>query len=514
MLLYYEQEWCNKGITPYLGDTNLSGLEYSLFPGLFETLSKNKPLYGIVKYSENDSFREIMEMQGIISYLFLPILLDDKLWGWIGFDDCVNEREWKEDEVKALHTVANNIGLKLSQHFSFNKLKLAINEIDIYLDNSDQVSWTWHLKTNKVEYSLNWFRLFGYDLTELPKYFQEWELNIHPDDLAYFKKNLQNYFKNNKNKSEGILRYRHKQNKYLWVKYQARQIIDPYNNESKLIGSFVDISSLKNKELEVISQKNEYENLSNSISEVIFKISHTGDIILLNTKWKKYTGLTSAESLGKNFMNFFLETKDVNNQFKSLSNFLTEQLSKNTSRHFKLVLKSLNDKNIWVIVDINFYKKPNLFTGTITNISENELLRQKLNESNKKYSFIANNTSDTIIVHDRNGIIDFVSKSVEQILGYKSHELQNKNPYDYIHPNDIVKIKSINEKIIDDKSQQVYDYRFKHKEGHWVWIETSTNPIFEKEELVGMISSSRDISKLKIINKKIVEALEKEKELN
>lgn len=514
LLLYYVYEWCNVGITPYLGNPELSGLEYSLFPGLFEKLSKDKPLYGIVRNSQDKTFREIMKMQGIISYLFLPILLDGKFWGWIGFDDCVRERKWNKGEVVALHTVAKNIGLRLSQHFSFNKLKLALNEIDIYLDNSDQVSWTWHLKTNKMEYSFNWFRLFGYDSKELPEYFKQWELNIHPDDLLPFRKKLKNQLKNINKKFEGILRYRHKQNKYLWVKYQAHQIFDPDNKEVKVIGSFVDITSLKNKELEVKRQKKEYENLSNSISEVIFKISHTGNIIFLNTKWKKFTGLTSAESLGENFMNFFLETNDVNNQFKSLSNFLTKKPSKNTSRQYKLILKIFNDKNIWVIVDINFYKKPNLFTGTITNVSENELLRQKLNESNKKYSFIANNTSDTIIVHNIEGIIDFVSKSSEQMLGYKPDELKNKNPYDYIHPNDILKVKASHEKIINHKSKQVCDYRFKHKAGHWVWLETSTNPIVEEGKLMGMISSSRDISKLKIINQKIVEALEKEKELN
>jgi PAS domain S-box-containing protein len=514
LLLYYVYEWCNVGITPYLGNPELSGLEYSLFPGLFEVLSKDLPLYGIVKNSQDKTFREIMEMQGIISYLFLPILLDGKFWGWIGFDDCVNERKWNKGEVVALHTVAKNIGLRLSQHFSFSKLKLALNEIDIYLDNSDQVSWTLYLKTNKMEYSFNWFRLFGYDSKELPEYFKQWELNIHPDDLLPFRKKLKTQLKNINKKFEGILRYRHKQNKYLWVKYQAHQIFDPDNKEYKVIGSFVDISSLKNKELEVKRQKKEYENLSNSISEVIFKISDTGNLTFLNKKWKKFTGLTSAQSLGENFMNFFLETDDVDNQYKSLSNFLTKKFTKNISKQFKLILKVFNDKSIWVIVDINYYKKTNLFTGTITNISENELLRQKLNESNKKYSFIANNTSDTIIAHDTNGIIDFVSKSVEQMLGYTPRELQNKNPYDYIHPKDIVKVKTIHEEILSHKSQQVIDYRFKHKEGHWVWIETSTNPIVQKEKLVGIISSSRDISKLKIVNQKIVEALEKEKELN
>jgi PAS domain S-box-containing protein len=514
ILLYYVNEWCNKGVKPYLGDPNLSGHEYTLFPGLYEDLSLDKPIFGIVKDSKDKHFKEIMEMQGIISYLFIPIFSNQKFWGWIGFDDCVNEREWDRSEVDALHTVAKNIGLRLNQNSFFNKLRVALKEIDFYLDNSDQVTWNWNLKTNKIDYSFNWFKLFGYDESDLPKYFHEWEMNIHPDDLQPFRKNIKNYLSNKRKKLDGFLRFRNKKNNYLWVKYQGQKIFDEEKNQNKLIGSFVDVSIIKNNQLEIQRQKKEYQNLSNSISEIIFKISSSGNIIFLNSNWNKYTGFSKAQSLSKSFINFFSSDNLDNNQYESLSNFLNKKFTKNINRQFKALLKTKSNDNLWVIVDINFYKNLNLFMGTITNIDENESLRQKLNKSEEKYSFIANNTSDVIMVHELSGKIDFVSHSSEQMIGYKPYELENTNPYDFIHPDDIPRVEKLHQEILKNKLKIVFDSRYKHKDGHWVWLETSSNPILEKNNIVGLITTSRDISELKKINKRNEEALIKEKELS
>ena len=44
-----------------------------------------------------------MEMQDIKSVIFLLLFVsNNSFWGWIGFDDCENERIWLEEEVNAL----------------------------------------------------------------------------------------------------------------------------------------------------------------------------------------------------------------------------------------------------------------------------------------------------------------------------------------------------------------------------------------------------------------------------
>lgn len=514
ILLHYAFEWCKDGVAPYLGDPRMNGHDYASFPGLFETLSKNKPLFGIVKNASSQVFKEIMTMQGIVSYLFLSIFLEGKFWGWIGFDDCSQERSWKKSEVNALHTVAKNIGLRLNHESSNKKLKLALIEKDFYLENSDQVVWMLNMNTNEMEYSFNWTKLFGFQESGLPQSFQEWEVNIQVGDLQLFRKKMKSYLEGSQKKMEGILRYRTVDNTYLWLKYHLQQIFDYSMGTHKIVGSFMNISNLKNRELEIKRQKKEYENLSNNISEIIFKTSDNGNLIFLNANWKKFTGIDKNIALDKNILSFFSNTNLENNKYKNLALFFENKPTKNTNRQFKALLKTNYGYDIWVIVDINYYRNTNLYMGTITNINENELLKQKLNQSEEKYSFIANNTSDTIIVHEIGGNIDFVSKSSQHMTGYNPNELKNTTLYDYIHPQDTLKVRNFYNEILINKKRGTFDYRFKHKDGHWIWLETALNPIFEKNNPVAFISSSRDISELKKINKQIHGALQKEIELN
>ena len=67
---------------------------------LFE---QGKYINGLVK-NFPDGEREILESQDIQSILVMPIWFEDEFWGFIGFDDCRNERVWYELEKDVLKT--------------------------------------------------------------------------------------------------------------------------------------------------------------------------------------------------------------------------------------------------------------------------------------------------------------------------------------------------------------------------------------------------------------------------
>jgi len=48
--------------------------------------------------------KEMLESQNIKSILVMPVWFEDQFWGFIGFDDCHNEREWHDIEKDVLKT--------------------------------------------------------------------------------------------------------------------------------------------------------------------------------------------------------------------------------------------------------------------------------------------------------------------------------------------------------------------------------------------------------------------------
>ncbi len=60
-------------------------------------------------FPENE--RATMAAHGVRSLVIVPILTADRLWGFLGFDSCLDERVWQSWEISILRSAAANIGL-------------------------------------------------------------------------------------------------------------------------------------------------------------------------------------------------------------------------------------------------------------------------------------------------------------------------------------------------------------------------------------------------------------------
>lgn len=386
--LNYTNEWCNNGIESYLGNPDLNGCTYEDFPGLFETLAKDKPLYGLVKESTNTYFKEIMEMQGIKAYLFTPIFSDNQFWGWIGYDNCKTEKKWIDEEVYALHAVAKNIGIRLDHDKIDAKLVAHLKSFDFYLKGSNQGMWEWDFSTKKTSYFYNSFQILGYDQDEIEHNANFWEENMHPKDIIETQINLEKYISGAINNYNGIIRMKHKKGHYVWIKYSGLIIKDNDGNPSKIIGSHIDISELKEKE-------------------------------------------------------------------------------------------------------------------------------QQLEQSETKFRFITENTTDLICQHYNNGTFSYVSNSSEDIIGYSAEELIHKNPYHFVHPEDLFLIQNTYQEIVKKLKPANVTFRFRKKNNTYIWMESTSKVILnDMDEIIGMQSSSRDITERIKVNEELKINLLKEKELN
>lgn|SRR5574343_173296 len=510
LILNYEYEWCKKDVTPFIGNPELSGIPYDVFPGLLETLIQNLPLYGLVRESENVLFRETMEMQGIKSYLFTPIFSNDEFWGWIGFDDCETERIWQEEEVNVIHTVARNIGIRLNQDKVHFELESALDELNFYMKSSKQAKWEWNIITGGVKFTYYWFEMLGFTPEELEESFETWRNRIHPDDLSEIEQNLSNYINKISDNYSGVVRMLHKLGHYVWIKYSGIMITDNFGVATKIVGTHIDISEIKEKEIELAQQRNEYDHLVNSLAEVIFKTELNGDIIFLNSQWEKITGYKINQCIHQNLFDYFENIT---------SEIIEKQLEESSStKLFEAQLVKKNGHKIWVLLiltiqtDIRNNKK--IAIGSITDINDTISLKNELEISEQKFRFIAENTSDLIMQHRPDGIVTYVSSNCEKLIGYKPHELLNKSPYLILHPDDLERIKIQHKNILNFKNE-IMTFRVRRKDQEYIWCETSSNIILNSnKEIIGVQTSSRDITERVKDQEEIKLALEKERELN
>jgi len=108
---------------------------------------------------------------------------------------------------------------------------------------------------------------------------------------------------------------------------------------------------------------------------------------------------------------------------------------------------------------------------------------------------------------DNLGILQYISPSLEYSLGYKASDVLGKSIFDsfeFIHPDDMEKTKESFYKCITKSSDETIHIRFKRSDGNYMLLEVIINPILNDENIVtGVVFSSHDITKQKIIEKKL-----------
>jgi len=84
--------------------------------------SRGEVTYGRVSELPKDQC-EWLTMEGVKSYMRVPIMAGGTWWGTVGFDDCVEERCWQPLDVETLRATAGLIGVAIAHDQTVSALR-------------------------------------------------------------------------------------------------------------------------------------------------------------------------------------------------------------------------------------------------------------------------------------------------------------------------------------------------------------------------------------------------------
>ena len=129
---------------------------------------------------------------------------------------------------------------------------------------------------------------------------------------------------------------------------------------------------------------------------------------------------------------------------------------------------------------------------------ELQRIRRQLAEREHLFQLITENAADMIAVIDGNGQRLYNSPAYQTILGYGSEELAATSSMDQIHPDDRARVLEAAEKARNTGRGERLEYRIRHKDGSWRFIESTANAIRGEEgESEGLVIVNRDITQRK-----------------
>ena len=105
-------DWAATGLSPLSGDPRNVDEAVSddpLFSQWTERRRRGETIIGLTR-DLTGYLREDFELQSILSFISVPIMVNGQWWGHIGFDDCKKERVWSDGERSVVELVAYLIG--------------------------------------------------------------------------------------------------------------------------------------------------------------------------------------------------------------------------------------------------------------------------------------------------------------------------------------------------------------------------------------------------------------------
>jgi PAS domain S-box-containing protein len=252
-----------------------------------------------------------------------------------------------------------------------------------------------------------------------------------------------------------------------------------------------------------------YRLLAEHSSDLISRHSLTGKFIYASPAIFIITGYRPDEVKGK-LLRDFLHADDIVKIRTQVNAIILE----NNTSIFEYRFKRKDGEYIWIETSgkiiYDEYNNPIEIVSVTRDATDRILKDQRIKESEEQYRLIAENATDMITRHDLLGFYNYVSTSSYTLLGYAPADLLGKNAYDFLHPDDLEKVKSgLNEFLKMGLGIHTTSYRYKKKDGKYVWIE-STNKLTFKEntgEIEGVISISRDITERKLFESKLEEKI-------
>jgi PAS domain S-box-containing protein len=125
-------------------------------------------------------------------------------------------------------------------------------------------------------------------------------------------------------------------------------------------------------------------------------------------------------------------------------------------------------------------------------------IRKQLLEREALFHLISENAADMIAVVDMEGRRIYNSLSYQSVLGYSPEELQASSAFEQIHPDDREQVRKAAEEARVRGSGKTLEYRFRHKNGNWLFIESTSSVIRNaKGEPEKLVIVNRDITERK-----------------
>jgi PAS domain S-box-containing protein len=404
------------------------------------------------------------------------------------------------------------------------------NERFIYssMATSDAL-WDWNITTDEMFVGESYSVLFGHQFENNFLTGLECENFIHIDDKVEHIASIDVAINSEVDRWSGEYRYLKSDGTYAYVNDKAVIIRNNEGVAIRMIGAMQDITKEKLLKDELQQSEEQFKEAFEQSAAGMALVDIDGYWIRVNNRLCEILGYSKEDFKSITFEEITF-AEDLTEDLVNRDKLLTGELSK-FSMEKRYIHK--NKSIIWVHLSVSLVRNSKReivhFISQIIDITERKRIekenRSLIYENNRnktkqlykaknRYRLLADNTIDLVCLHNLDTSFQYVSPSIKKLLGYTPKDLLGKFPIEFVHPEDIDKLKESVHALINEVIDFSVRLRFINVEGEYLWFEIKAILVRENGIPISLQSSTRDITQRKKAEEIIENTLIQERELN
>ncbi|MFO7447108.1 MAG: PAS domain S-box protein [Ignavibacteriaceae bacterium] len=264
--------------------------------------------------------------------------------------------------------------------------------------------------------------------------------------------------------------------KIAWVSSTKTPLRD---SDGTIIGTFGvsrDITERRKAEDALAAERNLMRTLMDAIPDHIYVKDTDGNYLLNNKAHLDFLGRsTQEEVIGKSIFDFL--SKDLAEPFHTEDKKVAATGESLENLEIKIALPGR--ENRWFIsTKVPLFSTEGNITGVvgishdITSIKE---IQEKLITSEERLRYLVSSTSAILFrlgISNGNPAPVWIGDNVKPLLGYTPEEVTTPGWWEKeLHPDDVGYVNSIFPTLFKENKLD-FEFRFRHKEGHYIWLHT------------------------------------------
>jgi diguanylate cyclase (GGDEF)-like protein/PAS domain S-box-containing protein len=242
-----------------------------------------------------------------------------------------------------------------------------------------------------------------------------------------------------------------------------------------------------------------YRTILENIEDGYFEVDLAGNLTFFNDSVCRVLGYPREELMGMNNRQY-MDKEDIKIVFQTYNKVYTTGEPVNQFG-WRIIRKDGAKRYIEgsIFLQKDSSGKPMGFGGIVRDITERKKIEEKLHRKEHLFRALADQSSDIIVLINREGIITYENPAVENILGFKAEERIGTSIFDHLHPDDFKLITDASDTLFGETTATVQksEIRLHHRDGSWRTFEATGSNLVYDNVVQAVIVNLRDITERK-----------------